>query len=111
MTFEYNDLVVNLKKVDDLPLKTSLIIEYAGVLELHPYAPQIPELKGEGYLMRYIGASISIYEDEKFSVPSMKFFWILEKDLKGRFFLKRNLTPELETAILREGRIDEILED
>jgi hypothetical protein len=109
MTFEYDDLVINLKKVDELPLKTSLVIEYAGVLELHPYAPQIPELKGEGYMMRYFGTSMD--DDGKFSLRSIEYFWILEKDLKGRFFLKRNLTPELETAILREGKIDEILED
>jgi len=107
MTFEYDDKVVNLKKVDCIPLRTKLIIEYAGNLELHPLSPG---LTGEGYQMRYM-PEFTEAQDGKVKLPAINYFWILEKDLNERFYLQSKLTPELEKAILRDSRIDEILED
>jgi len=115
MTFEYDDKVVNLKKVDGIPLRTKLIIEYAGNLELHPLSPG---LTGEGYQMRYLTTDlysdsnrVNPTQDGTFNLPAINYFWILEKDLNERFYLQSKLTPELEKAILRDSKIDEILSD
>lgn len=106
MLFEYNDLVINLKSVDGIPLQTNLKVEYAGDLALHP----LSQREGQGYLMRYL-LPLEETKEGSFNLPAMQYLWILEEELKGRFFKVSALTPELMTAIMRDAKIDEILED
>jgi hypothetical protein len=106
MLFEYDDLVINLKSVDGMPLQTNLKVEYAGDLTLHP----LSQREGQGYLMRYL-LPLEETKEGIFSLSPMQYLWILEEELKGRFFKVSEITPELMTAIMRDAKIDEILED
>ena len=104
MNFKYDDLLIVLKPVDYIPLRTNLKVEYAGDLSLHPLSKR----KGNGYMMRYLS---TIEYSDKIQLPEMKYIWILEEEIKDRIFKVSDWTPELEKTLLRDSRIDEILED
>ena len=107
MKFKRQDIIVNVKIVEELRLLTSLTIIYVGELEFYPFSNK----KGEGYHLRYRPWYDMALDD----TILFQDFFILEDELDDRFILLNDLSQDLEkkirTSVEREKRINEIFED
>lgn len=107
MKFNRNDIIVNVKIVEELRLLTSLTVIYVGELGFYPFANK----KGDGYHLRYRPWSDMALDD----TILFQDFFITEDELDDRFILLNDLSQDVEknirTAVEREKRINEIFED
>ena len=107
MKFSRNDIIVNVKVVDDIKILTSLTVIYVGELDFYPFADK----KGEGYHLRYHPWEDMALDDTLL----FRDIFITEAELDDRFILLNELPKDIEknirTSIERDKRINEIFED